>query len=89
MATRINRPGIEARLATAAQAEAVRKDADLIRARDLELAGRAAGAIAALRGANGSGQTSAERPRSKNIPMRWPDCSARHFESSIACLSFS
>jgi hypothetical protein len=40
------RHGLEARLSAAAQAEAIRPDADLIRAHDLELASRAASAIA-------------------------------------------
>ena len=45
------RLGLEGRLSAAAQAEAIRRDADLIRARDLDLEARAAGAIAAsLRG---------------------------------------
>lgn len=39
------RLGMESRLSAAAQAEAIRPDADLIRARDLELASRAAGAL--------------------------------------------
>jgi hypothetical protein len=39
------RVGLEARLAAAAQAEAIRPDADLIRARDLELASRAVAAV--------------------------------------------
>lgn len=49
--------GLEARLATAAQAEAVRKDADLIRARDLELASRAATALAVLAGQTPPGKS--------------------------------
>jgi hypothetical protein len=40
------RQGLEGRLSAAAQAEAIRPDADLIRARDLELASRAAASIA-------------------------------------------
>ncbi|HZK82131.1 MAG TPA: hypothetical protein VFC46_13710, partial [Humisphaera sp.] len=59
--------GIEARLATAAQAEAVRKDADLIRARDLELAGRAAGAIAAQAAQTAPGKLP-QVPALKNYP---------------------
>jgi hypothetical protein len=58
----LHRAGLEARLSAAAQAEAVRSDGDLLRARDLELAGRAvsvartssatdATAIAAIAGA--------------------------------------
>jgi hypothetical protein len=39
--------GLESRLLAAAQAEAIRPDADLLWARDLDLASRAAGAIAA------------------------------------------
>jgi hypothetical protein len=39
------RTGLEARLSTAAQAEAVRPDGDLVRARDLELASRAVAAV--------------------------------------------
>ncbi|HEY2586377.1 MAG TPA: hypothetical protein VGI81_11490 [Tepidisphaeraceae bacterium] len=39
------RLGMESRLSAAAQAEAIRPDADLIRARDLELASRATGAL--------------------------------------------
>ena len=41
------RTGLESRLSAAAQAEAIRRDADLLRARDLELASRAAACIAA------------------------------------------
>jgi hypothetical protein len=41
------RLGLEARLSAAAQAEALRSDADLVRARDLELASRAAAALVA------------------------------------------
>ncbi|HXE51510.1 MAG TPA: hypothetical protein VN541_00760, partial [Tepidisphaeraceae bacterium] len=48
------RLGLESRLAAAAQAEALRPDADLPRARDLELASRAAAAISTS--ARGSGQ---------------------------------
>jgi hypothetical protein len=59
--------GIEARLATAAQAEAVRKDADLTRARDLDLAGRAAGAIAALAAQTPAGK-SPQIPAIKAFP---------------------
>ncbi|MDB5171267.1 MAG: putative rane protein, partial [Phycisphaerales bacterium] len=40
--------GFDARLSAAAQAEAVRPDADLVRAADLDLAGRAAGAVEAF-----------------------------------------
>ncbi|MDB5355291.1 MAG: hypothetical protein JWN24_1744 [Phycisphaerales bacterium] len=40
--------GFDARLSAAAQAEAVRPDADLVRAADLDLAGRAAGAVETL-----------------------------------------
>ncbi len=40
--------GLERRLAAASQAEAVRQDADLARARDLDLAARAAGALTTL-----------------------------------------
>jgi hypothetical protein len=50
------RLGMESRLSAAAQAEAIRPDADLIRARDLELASRAAGALsAAARSSSGGG----------------------------------
>ena len=41
------RLGLEGRLSAAAQAEAIRPDADLIRARDMELASRAASTLAA------------------------------------------
>lgn len=41
------RLGFESRLSSAAQAEAIRPDADLVRARDIELASRAAAAIVA------------------------------------------
>jgi hypothetical protein len=42
------RYGLEGRLSAAAQAEAIRPDADLVEARDLEMASRAAAAIAAV-----------------------------------------
>ncbi|HSU68767.1 MAG TPA: hypothetical protein VLJ39_17940, partial [Tepidisphaeraceae bacterium] len=43
----LQRLGMEGRLSAAAQAEAIRDDADLIRARDLELASRAVAAVTA------------------------------------------
>jgi hypothetical protein len=52
------RLGLESRLSVATQAEAIRPDADLIRARDLELASRAAGTLAAA--ARGGRSLSAE-----------------------------
>jgi hypothetical protein len=52
------RLGMESRLAAAAQAEAIRPDADLIRAQDLELASRAAGALSAIVRSGGPPSTS-------------------------------